>query len=90
MKLKIPAGAFQAYLFDCNGTIADSISLHYVVWRSALVEWNCDFPEELFYAWSGFPVAEIIARLNERQGLKMPVPEEREEKRNSILMLCHK
>jgi beta-phosphoglucomutase-like phosphatase (HAD superfamily) len=47
----------------------------FVAWRSALAEWNCDFPEELFYAWGGFPVAEIIARLNERQGLKMPVPE---------------
>jgi HAD superfamily hydrolase (TIGR01509 family) len=75
MKLKIPPGAFHAYLFDCDGTIADSMPLHYIAWRSALGEWNCDFPEDLFYAWGGFPVAEIISRLNERQGLKMPVLE---------------
>jgi len=75
MKLKIPAGAFLAYLFDCDGTIADSMPLHYVAWRSALAEWKCDFPEDLFYAWGGFPVAEIISRLNERQGLKMPIAE---------------
>ena len=75
MKLKIPTGAFHAYLFDCDGTIADSMPLHYIAWRSALAEWNCVFPEDLFYAWGGFPVAEIISRLNERQGLKMPVPE---------------
>ena len=74
MKLRIPAGAFQAYLFDCDGTIADSMPLHYVVWRSALAEWNCTFPKELFYAWGGFPVAEIISRLNEKQGLQMPIP----------------
>ena len=73
MKLKIPSGAFQAYLFDCDGTIADSMPLHYVAWKSALVEWNCTFPKELFYAWGGFPVAEIISRLNEKQGLQMPV-----------------
>jgi beta-phosphoglucomutase-like phosphatase (HAD superfamily) len=75
MKLKIPAGAFHAYLFDCDGTIADSMPLHYVAWRSALAEWNCDFPEDLFYAWGGFPVAEIISRLNERQSLQMPASE---------------
>ena len=75
MKLKIPERAFRAYLFDCDGTIADSMPLHYVAWRSALAEWNCDFPEDLFYAWGGFPVAEIISRLNEKQGLQMPVPE---------------
>jgi len=75
MKLRIPAGAFHAYLFDCDGTIADSMPLHYVAWRSALAEWNCDFPEDLFYAWGGFPVAEIISRLNEKQSLKMSVPD---------------
>jgi len=75
MKLKIPGGAFRAYLFDCDGTIADSMPLHYVAWRSALAEWRCDFTEDLFYAWGGFPVAEIISRLNEKQGLQMPVPE---------------
>jgi HAD superfamily hydrolase (TIGR01509 family) len=75
MRLKIPAGAFQAYLFDCDGTIADSMPLHYMACKGALAEWDCDFPEDLFYAWGGFPVAEIISRLNERQGLQMPVPE---------------
>ena len=49
--------------------------LHYIAWRSALAEWKCDFPEDLFYAWGGFPVAEIISRLNERQGLKIAVAE---------------
>ena len=75
MKLKLPAGAFQAYLFDCDGTIADSMPLHYIAWRSALAEWNCGFAEDQFYAWAGFPVARIISLLNEKHGLKMPVAE---------------
>jgi HAD superfamily hydrolase (TIGR01509 family) len=73
MKLTLPPGPFQAYLFDCDGTIADSMPLHYVAWNRALSEWNCAFPEELFYAWGGMPVAEIIATLNREQGLAMPV-----------------
>jgi HAD superfamily hydrolase (TIGR01509 family) len=73
MKLKLPDGPFKAYLFDCDGTIADSMPLHYVAWNKALSKWGCEFSEELFYAWGGMPVAEIIATLNKQQGLMMPV-----------------
>jgi HAD superfamily hydrolase (TIGR01509 family) len=73
MKLKLPDGPFKAYLFDCDGTIADSMPLHYVAWNKALSKWGCEFSEELFYAWGGMPVAEIIATLNKQQGLTMPV-----------------
>jgi HAD superfamily hydrolase (TIGR01509 family) len=73
MKLELPAGSFRAYLFDCDGTIVDSMPLHYIAWKKALAEWNCDFAEELFYAWGGRPVTEIIAALNQQHGLNMPV-----------------
>ena len=75
MKLKLPPGTFDAYLFDCDGTIADSMPLHYLAWRTALAEWNCSFSEDLFYAWAGFAVAKIISLLNEKHGLNMPVEE---------------
>lgn len=73
MKLKLPAGAFGAYLFDCDGTIVDSMPLHYMAWKKALAEWNCTLEERLFYALGGTPVAEIVALLNEKHGLSMPV-----------------
>lgn len=75
MKLKLPEGEFDAYLFDCDGTIADSMPLHYIAWRQALGEWGCVYPEDLFYQWGGKPIREIIAALNEQQGLQMPVEE---------------
>jgi HAD superfamily hydrolase (TIGR01509 family) len=75
MKLKLPADDFRAYLFDCDGTIVDSMPLHYIAWKKALGEWNCPFDEKLFYAWGGKPVDEIISTLNEMDGLKMPVKE---------------
>lgn len=75
LTLHLPDGEFHAYLFDCDGTIADSMPLHYVAWRDALAEWNCRFSEELFYAWAGLPVAKIIFLLNEEHGLNMPVEE---------------
>ena len=72
MRLRLPSGSFKAYLFDCDGTIADSMPLHYVAWSKALSEWNCEFSEDLFYAWGGMPVAEIISALNAKHGLNMP------------------
>lgn len=73
MKLKIPQRDFGAYLFDCDGTIADSMPLHYIAWKKALGEWGCEFAEKLFYEWGGMPIVEIVATLNEQRGLKMPV-----------------
>src|SRR5579863_9684337 len=73
MNLKIPPGNFRAYLFDCDGTLADSMPLHYNAWKKALSEWNCTYDERLFYAWGGKPVRQIIADLNQMHGLRMPV-----------------
>ncbi|MGA2890663.1 MAG: HAD family phosphatase [Terracidiphilus sp.] len=73
MKLKLPAGSFRAYLFDCDGTIVDSMPLHYIAWKTALEEWGCAFDEKLFYSWGGKPTDVIVSTLNQMHGLKMPV-----------------
>jgi HAD superfamily hydrolase (TIGR01509 family) len=73
VSLTLPAGTFGAYLFDCDGTIVDSMPLHYLSWCETLDEWECQLPEELFYAWGGRPTAEIIVELNAMQGKAMPV-----------------
>ena len=74
-KLPIPRGKFKAYLFDCDGTVADSMPLHYLAWSEALGEWNCKFSKERFYELGGVPIVEIIERLGREQGLEMPVAE---------------
>jgi HAD superfamily hydrolase (TIGR01509 family) len=73
MKLKLPVGTFAAYLFDCDGTIVDSMPLHYIAWKKALGEWNCELEERLFYAWGGMPIVEIVSTLNKDRRLSMPV-----------------
>ncbi|MDI6100991.1 HAD family phosphatase [Actinoplanes sp. NEAU-A12] len=75
MLLPLPDGEFKAYLFDCDGTITDSMPAHYRAWQAALGEWGAEFDEDLFYGWGGRLVVDIIADLNERQGLRMPVAE---------------
>ena len=85
VKLKLPEGSFSAYLFDCDGTIADSMPLHYLAWKKVLTEWNCKFDETQFYAWGGVPTVEIVAALNQQQRLNMPVQAVADEKENVYL-----
>jgi beta-phosphoglucomutase family hydrolase len=89
-KLILPHGPFQAYLFDCDGTIADSMPLHYRAWKIALGEWNCKFDEQLFYSWGGMPTAQIVSTLNQLQGLQMPVEQVCHRKENLYYELLPK
>ena len=89
MTLTLPEGAFKAYLFDCDGTIANSMPLHYVAWKKALAEWGCEFPERTFYAWGGMPAAEIVATLAREQGLTMPAEEVAHRKEDLYYEILH-
>ena len=75
MKLRLPEGDFAAYIFDCDGTLADTMPLHYKAWCAALKEHECDFPEAFFYELGGVPTERIVEILNERHGHTMPVKE---------------
>ena len=72
MLLTLPPGPFAAYLFDCDGTIADSMPLQHRLDHRPRRAW-LTFPEDLFYTWGGMPITGIIATLDRNQGLAMPV-----------------
>lgn len=72
MRLPLPEGEFDAYLFDCDGTITDSMPIHYLAWQRVLGEYGVVFGEEQFYAWGGRTPAEVIADLNTHQGPDIP------------------
>ncbi len=75
MKIRLPDGEFDAYIFDCDGTLADTMPLHYKAWLAVLKEHECDFPEAFFYELGGVPTERIVEILNERHGRQMPVRE---------------
>jgi len=75
MHLQLPPGPFAAYLFDCDGTIVNSMPLHLVAWQKALAAHGCEYPEELFWAQGGLPTRQIVANLNKKYGLNMPIEE---------------
>jgi beta-phosphoglucomutase-like phosphatase (HAD superfamily) len=69
--LAVPDREFAAYIFDCDGTLADTMPLHYRAWTRLVTELGGAFPEELFYASGGRPSAEILSMLRDDLGLKV-------------------
>lgn len=89
MILEFPNKKYSGYIFDCDGTLADTMPLHFRAWSRAMTEEGADFPEDLFYSWGGRPTAEIITLLNERCGLAMPIEATVHRKERYFLELLH-
>ncbi len=64
--LQLPARSFAAYIFDCDGTLVDSMPLHYVCWVESLRRNGAtyDFTEEEFYYYAGVPEKDTVIILN--------------------------
>jgi HAD superfamily hydrolase (TIGR01509 family) len=73
--LELPPGNFAAYIFDCDGTLADTMPTHYRAWQAALGKYAEKFSEAMFYELGGTPTSRIVEILNERHGLTLPVAE---------------
>jgi HAD superfamily hydrolase (TIGR01509 family) len=77
----------RGLVFDCDGTIAHTMPLHYRAWLTALREHEADLPEAMFYELAGMPTADIIELLNEEHGYDIPVQETADRKENLYLEL---
>ena len=85
--LTLPPGDFAAYIFDCDGTLADTMPTHYQAWQVALGEHANEFPEAMFYELGGVPTSRIVEIINERHGYSLPVNETVEHKEALFLQL---
>ncbi len=58
----------KGIVFDCDGTLADTMPLHWKAWQSVTARHSLHFPEERFYALGGVPSRDILKMLCEEQG----------------------
>jgi HAD superfamily hydrolase (TIGR01509 family) len=63
-----PEKQYAGYIFDCDGTLADSMPLHYRAWVDTVQKYGGQMPEDLFYALGGWPSTKMVEFLNERFG----------------------
>ena len=55
--------AFTGLIFDCDGTLANTMPLHFIAWRQALDSHRLKFDEDRFYAMAGQPTVSIARQL---------------------------
>ncbi|PTX91621.1 HAD family phosphatase [Opitutus sp. ER46] len=73
MKLEIPTGEFAGYIFDLDGTLVDTMPLHYRAWNQAMkaVGLTSELDEELFYSLGGVPTRDVAELIAKHYGLKI-------------------
>jgi len=79
----------QALIFDCDGTLTDSMRAHYVSWRDALVAYNMELDEQRFYTFSGTPSRRVIPMLAAEQGITLDFDAANLAKEASFLNSLH-
>ena len=73
------------FIFDLDGTLADTMPAHFVAWTATAKRYGLRFPEDEFYALGGTPTVSIAAMLAERAGVSVdPVRIAKEKERAFI------
>jgi HAD superfamily hydrolase (TIGR01509 family) len=70
MRLHLPDGDFGGFIFDCDGTLADTMPVHYRAWLRTFKDIGAPFrfDEDKFYSMGGVPTFKITAILNREYG----------------------
>jgi len=85
-----PTQTYDALLFDCDGTLADTMPAHYRAWLAATAAHEIDFDEDRFYALAGRPTRTIIATLAAEAGIEIDLEHAARLKEQSFLdQLAH-
>lgn len=77
--------AHHAIIFDCDGTLADSMPAHFQAWSKTFADHGIPFSEERFYSLGGMPSDKIIAMMSEEHGKPMHPGEVSREKEENFL-----
>ncbi len=62
---------YDAILFDCDGTLADTMPAHYRAWLAVTEPHGIPFDEDRFYALGGRPTRDILATLSSEAGVAL-------------------
>src|SRR5258707_15361445 len=59
----------QGIIFDCDGTLADTMPLHWRAWQIVIARHRLHLPEDRFYSLGGVPSRDILKMLSVEQGV---------------------
>ena len=78
-----------AAIFDLDGTLADTMPVHFRAWTEVAAQFQIVFPEARFYALGGVPTVEIARLLLTEQGLTLDPVAVMRAKEAAVLQLFH-
>jgi len=79
----------KALIFDCDGTLADTMPLHWQAWQVITTKHGMVFPEARFYALGGVPSRHILQMLREEQRLSIdPIAVSREKEEEYLKLMA--
>jgi beta-phosphoglucomutase-like phosphatase (HAD superfamily) len=84
-----PSRDYQAIIFDCDGTLIDSMPVHYLAWHRTMSRHGIAFPEDRFYALGGMPSDRIIKLLASEQSVSLDAHKVALEKETTFLDHIH-
>ncbi|MEX0687287.1 MAG: HAD family phosphatase [Pirellulales bacterium] len=76
---------YDALLFDCDGTLADTMPAHYRAWLGVTEPHGIPFDEDRFYSLGGRPTRDIVATLAAEAGVALDVDEAARHKEAGFL-----
>jgi HAD superfamily hydrolase (TIGR01509 family) len=84
-----PLKSYAAYVFDCDGTLVESMVLHHRAWRVAFQRFGApfDFDWTLFMRRAGMPLLETVLELNRELGTSLPPEQVVQEQRRAYAEL---
>ncbi|MFM2196954.1 MAG: hypothetical protein RLZZ505_386 [Verrucomicrobiota bacterium] len=90
-KIDFPKEGFDAVIFDCDGTLVDSMPAHFDAWCEALASHGAAgiFKEDVFFAMGGRPTRDIVVDINSEYGLKLDPEAIALAKREAFLRKLH-
>src|SRR5438132_10961346 len=68
---QLPRPMIQGIIFDCDGTLADTMPLHWRAWPAVTARYRLHFPEERFYSLGGVPSPDIFKMLSSEQSVPL-------------------
>ena len=77
----------KGLIFDCDGTLADTMPIHWLAWQAITTKYKLHFPQDRFYALGGVPSRDILKMLAEEQGVTLDHIKAAHEKENIYLPL---
>jgi len=80
----------EALIFDLDGTLADTMPVHFMAYKHILKDFGIDFTPELFATLAGVPAVETIEKLNKMFGTQMDPKEIGHFKEHEYEKIMHK